>query len=80
MDKSIYSEKYKIAITLLREERKRAGISQVELAELLGESQSFVSKVERLDRRLDIIELYEFCNAIGVDFSRFCGQLHKKLK
>jgi transcriptional regulator with XRE-family HTH domain len=80
VDKSIYSEKYKVAIALLREERKRAGISQIELAKRLNETQSFVSKVERLDRRLDIIELYEFCQAIGIRFSEFAQKLESKLK
>lgn len=44
-----------------------AGITQVGLAERLGRPQSFVSKYERGERRLDVIELCEVCHALGID-------------
>ncbi len=47
--------------------RKSAGITQVGLAERLGRPQSFVSKYERGERRLDVIELCEVCHALGID-------------
>ena len=45
--------------------RKAAGITQVELAERLGKPQSFVSKVERGERRLDVIEFCQVAEALG---------------
>lgn len=45
--------------------RKAAGITQVELAEWLGKPQSFVSKVERGERRLDVIEFCQVAEALG---------------
>lgn len=47
--------------------RNAAGITQVELAERLGKPQSFVSKVERGERRLDVIEFCQVAEALGRD-------------
>ncbi len=47
--------------------RKAAEITQVELAERLGKPQSFVSKVERGERRLDVIEFCQVAEALGQD-------------
>jgi transcriptional regulator with XRE-family HTH domain len=57
--------------------RKSAGLTQVDLADRLGRPQSFVSKYERGERRLDVIEFCEVCRALGVDpvefLQRYCG-------
>jgi transcriptional regulator with XRE-family HTH domain len=50
---------------ILVERRTAAGLSQVTLAERLGRPQSFVSKVENGERRLDVVELFEFADALG---------------
>lgn len=47
--------------------RKERDVSQVELAQRLGKTQPFVSLVERLERRLDVVEFYAFVKAIGAD-------------
>jgi len=57
---------YELLTRSLRETRARLGLTQAELAERLGNSQAFVSKVERGERRLDVVELVEFCEALKV--------------
>ncbi len=47
MEKSTFTREYQLLCTLVREFRERAGLTQVQLAERLGETQSFVSKSER---------------------------------
>ena len=79
MEKTIFSKDYSVLLRELRKVRKRSGLSQEELAERLGESQSFVSKCERGERRLDVVELRSFCNAIGVSFLDFMTQVGRLL-
>ncbi|WP_224970449.1 helix-turn-helix domain-containing protein [Acinetobacter oleivorans] len=55
--KTIYNSDYVNLINILSNERKRLGISQKEVAFQLSISQTDISKIERLERRLDILEL-----------------------
>jgi len=63
----------------LKEIRQKRGITQVELAEKLGVPQSFVSKYETGERQLDILELRQICQLIGISFDNFVRQLEEKL-
>ncbi|MFJ9781059.1 helix-turn-helix domain-containing protein [Amycolatopsis sp. NPDC101161] len=65
MDKSIYSAEYQRLCALLRELRHEAGLTQVQVAERLDEPQSFVSKYEAGERRLDVVELHQVGAALG---------------
>lgn len=69
MLKSIYSEEYKAVIDVLVAERKKAGITQVQLAKELGKPQSFISKIENRERRLDIVEFFHVCRAMKKDIA-----------
>lgn len=62
---SIHSDSYRALATILRQKREDAGITQVDLAAKLQQDQSFISKVERRERRLDLEELRLWCEAIG---------------
>lgn len=73
MEKSIYSQEYSIFLEQLRNAREEKGLTQMEVAERLGRTQSFVSKAERGERRIDIVELRAFCRALEVDFPNFIG-------
>ena len=57
---------------LLRTIREEAGLTQAELADRLpGKMQSYVSKYERGERKLDLVEVDEVCRACGLDLSAF---------
>jgi len=62
---STHHEDYQLLVTMLRETREQDGVSQVDLAAQLGTTQTFISKVERGERRLDVIELIELLEALG---------------
>ncbi len=79
MQKSINSQTYAIFLDLLRETRENAGMTQIDLAERLGETQSFVSKCERGERRIDIAELREFCAVMNTTMEKFIRRFEKKL-
>lgn len=73
--KSIFTKRYERLTTLLIEARKAAGMTQVQLAEALSRPQSFVSKYERGERRLDVVEFLEVCEALGVAGVRIIKRL-----
>lgn len=55
-EKTIHSEDYRRMIQSLVRERKRLGLSQIEVARTVGITQSDLSKIENLERRLDVLE------------------------
>ena len=79
MEKSIFTREYKTFLTHLRAVRERAGLTQEDLADRLNETQSFVSKCERGERRLDLIEVRAVCQAMGVSFPKFAAELEIQL-
>lgn len=62
---------------LLREVRIGSGLRQAEVAERLGRPQSFVSKYESGERRLDLVELRQVCSALGVSLVEFVRRLEQ---
>ncbi|MDQ3819657.1 MAG: helix-turn-helix domain-containing protein [Acidobacteriota bacterium] len=71
MGKSIGTPEQKRLLKLLRQVRIDAGLRQVDLAERLGQPQSFVSKYELGERRLDLLELQKICDAVGISLAKF---------
>ena len=65
---------------LLRQVRTEAGLTQTDVAQRLGQPQSFVSKYESGERRLDILELRELCQVIGIPLSEFIRRLEQALR
>ena len=80
MKKRIYFDQRGRLVGLLREMRVEAGLTQMELAERIGRDQTFVSKYESGQRRLDVLELREICQAIGISLEEFVKKLEKALK
>lgn len=80
MRKSIHTDDYAALIELLRETREAARVTQSDISKHLGRSQSFVSDVERGQRRLDVIELRDICNYLGVEFPKFAHELERRLR
>jgi transcriptional regulator with XRE-family HTH domain len=79
MEKSVHSREYAVLLELLREARRAAGVTQVELAARLKKSQSFVSKVEVGETRLDVIQLRAICGALGTTLPEFVARMEARL-
>ena len=62
--KSTHSAQYRELLVRMRAAREARGITQQELAKRLGKPQSFVSKAEMGERRLDVVEYLHFMRAI----------------
>lgn len=73
--RSIHDPRYQDLIMKLIELRESKNVTQVELARRLEKPQSYVSKVEILERRLDVIELCDWLNSIDVKITDFINQL-----
>ena len=73
----MFTRDYQVFLRHLRAVRERYGLTQAQLAERLNETQSVVSKCERGDKRLDIVEVIAFCRGIGIPFSQFALELEK---
>jgi transcriptional regulator with XRE-family HTH domain len=69
--RSVYSRDYQIFLEQLRAAREESGYTQREVADKLGRSQSFVAKCEQGHNRVDVAQLVEFCQVLGVPLVRF---------
>lgn len=75
MAKSIHSKRYGQFLDLLIGARKEADLTQVEVASRLGRPQSFVSKYENGERRLDVVEFLDVAKAIDCDAIKLMRKL-----
>ncbi|MEO5832907.1 MAG: helix-turn-helix transcriptional regulator [Nakamurella sp.] len=74
MDKAIYTEDHRRLSALLRSLREQAGLRQVDVAEALEVPQSFVSKYETGERRLDLVELRQVSKVLGLELADLVAQ------
>jgi transcriptional regulator with XRE-family HTH domain len=80
MKKKVYIAQRNRLVGLLREIRIESGLTQLELAAHIERDQTFVSKYESGQRRLDVLEVREICQAIGITLEEFAKRLEKALK
>lgn len=74
-----WSPIYLVLRDALREMRKQANMTQTQLAALLHKPQSYVSKIESGERKLDILEMRSYCRACGINWLDFLAALEQKL-
>jgi transcriptional regulator with XRE-family HTH domain len=79
MDKSIHTDEYETLVDLLKEAREAAELTQEELAAKLKQSQSFVSKMETGDRRLDLVQLRTVCAVLGITLTDFVARFEERV-
>lgn len=71
MGESIHSKEYKEFIQKLVAARLQAGLTQVQVGQKLNKPQSYISKIERTERRIDIIELKQLLRIYKVNLAKF---------
>lgn len=74
-----HKEAYKLFRSMLTEHRRKKGVTQAALADLLGVPQSYVSKYELGERRIDLVEALEILRALGIDAVAFVRRLIKAI-
>ena len=75
MTKSVFTKQYKRFLNLLIALREQKGLSQRELSRKLRRVQTFVSKYERGERRLDVIEFLKIAKVLEADPHEIIDQL-----
>lgn len=80
MLKPFNTSQNEVLLALLRRVRKDRRLRQADLAVRLGRGQSTVSKIERGEQRLDIIELRSWLRALDIEFVKFVQELDTKLE
>ena len=74
---SIHSPQYQWLRMQLINRRQQIGLSQRALGQKLGVVHSFVGKVETGDRRLDLFEFIEYCQALELDAVQLLKQIEQ---
>lgn len=67
MPKSAFSDAHAAMVRTLIAARHQAGLLQAELAAKLGKDQSFISNIERGERRVDVVEFHAISTAMGIN-------------
>lgn len=79
MKKSTHTRDYAVFLRLLIEARHKAGLTQARLGSTLPFGQPGISKIERGERRIDVIELRMICEQLGVPIESFINDLEARL-
>jgi transcriptional regulator with XRE-family HTH domain len=75
--KSVHTKDYDLFLDLLVKARKGASLTQAEVADRLRRPQSYVSKYESGERRLDVVEFLDLARAIGFDPAKLIKSLYR---
>ena len=78
--RSRFTDEYGLLLEQLIAARKRAGVTQKQVAERLGKEQSHVSKCEHREREISIIDLWHWCEVIGIPMSEFIKEFEAALQ
>lgn len=80
MEKTLNSARNVLLCQMLQDTRIAVGLTQVQLAAKLSVHQTEVSRVERGITRVDLLELYDFLEAMDVPLLEFVAELDERLK
>ena len=78
MGKTLGSARHKVLVDLIVAKREAAGLTQSQLAEKIGEYQSFVARLESGQRRIDVIEFLELASILGFDPAKAIRAIQQK--
>lgn len=79
MDKSIYDQDYKTFISLIKEYREQKSITQDDVAEYLNTQQTMISKMERGERRIDVLEFWKICKFLEIPVDEFFSKFEERI-
>ncbi|NSZ31199.1 helix-turn-helix domain-containing protein [Agrobacterium tumefaciens] len=75
MAKTLHSERQKMLVTAIAEQRRAKGLSQAQVAKALGRHQPFIANIESGERRVDLLELLALADIIELDVHALIDRL-----
>lgn len=75
--KSLFTRKHTQLRKMLVKARKDAKLTQVQLAAKLRRRQAYISRIERGERRVDVVEFVDIARAIGFDPAKFIAEFER---
>lgn len=79
MPKTIFGGAHPHLVAVLAEAREKSGLTQAELAKVVGKDQTFISIIERGQRRVDVLEFVALARAMGADPKRLFAEVLKRV-
>jgi transcriptional regulator with XRE-family HTH domain len=65
---------------MLHDARIASGLTQLEAANMLGVAQTFISKIEVLERKIELVVVLDLCHIYGIDFLKFMAAFHRAVR
>ena len=79
MPKSVFTGAHRHLVDALVEARRKSGLTQAQLAAKVGKDQTYVSIIERSQRRVDVLEFYALATAMGADPVKLFADVARRL-
>jgi transcriptional regulator with XRE-family HTH domain len=79
MPTTLSSDAYAAFIGVIRDARREAGLTQAQVAAKIGQPQSFISKSERRERRIDVVEFLDIASALDVSPTELLVRVKKAI-
>jgi transcriptional regulator with XRE-family HTH domain len=76
----VFSPEYRALIDVVAQARRDAGLSQRDLSSMLGKTQSHICMIERGQRRIDALELYQLANFLSVDPASLFDRIARRVR
>ncbi|AYG58004.1 helix-turn-helix domain-containing protein [Rhizobium jaguaris] len=77
MAKTLHSKRHEVLVAAIAEQRRAKGLSQAQVAKLLGRHQPFIANIESGERRVDLLELITIANIIELDVHALLDRLQQ---
>lgn len=75
--RSIHNRRYKAIIAFIRKRREEAGITQKEMTKVMHLRQNIISKIETCERRIDLLELLQYCGGVNISIQEIVDYLDR---
>lgn len=79
MPKTVFTGAHQHIVDVLVEARRQSGLTQAQLAAKVGKDQTFISLIERSQRRVDVLEFFALARAMGLDPQTLFAEVARRL-